>query len=383
MPQQEEKIVMPTRISTPRRIGRFIAGLGALALLVVLLAGAPAALVAFGGNPLPDHVPTFAEVAAGLTSRDDGQLFLRVLALAGWFGWGTFAVSVAAEAVALLGRRSAPRLPGLARQQQVAAALLGALALLAPLGAAAGTLAGTTAVGSADTAAGVAASGAGVAGAGAGVPVRAHQEGRLVYRVARGDYLGGVAQRYLGDFDRYPELAKLNDIGDPDLIHPGQQVRLPASAEDAGPARHAGGRTIRNTPAPPPQRPPSTRPQQPPAQATPPPAQATPPSADPVQPTASAAPSERPATPGAPTTAGTPTTSGAPATSGTPATSGAPSTSGAPVGAPAGRYDAAERADPQLNRPLAISAVLAVAAIIGAQAGALLGLRRRQRPRRD
>ena len=134
---------MPTRISTPRRIGRFIAGLGALALLVVLLAGAPAALVAFGGNPLPDHVPTFAEVAAGLTSRDDGQLFLRVLALAGWFGWGTFAVSVAAEAVALLGRRSAPRLPGLARQQQVAAALLGALALLAPLGAAAGTLAGT------------------------------------------------------------------------------------------------------------------------------------------------------------------------------------------------------------------------------------------------
>ncbi len=107
-----------------------LTGFGALIVLVGLLAGGPIALLAFAGNPLPDHVPTLAEIGTALTSRDDGQLFLRALALAGWFGWATFALSVLVEVGAQALRRPAPRLPGMSRQQRAAAALVGSVALI-------------------------------------------------------------------------------------------------------------------------------------------------------------------------------------------------------------------------------------------------------------
>lgn len=56
-------------------------------------------------------------------------------------------------------------------------------------------------------------------------------EGRAVKReivhvVARGDTLWAIARRYLDDPYRYPELAKLSGIRDPDLIYPGDRVRI-------------------------------------------------------------------------------------------------------------------------------------------------------------
>ena len=105
------------KVSATRRLGQVLTGLGALIVLVGLLVGAPIALLAFAGNPLPDHVPTLAEVGNALTSRDDGQLFLRALAVVGWVGWATFALSVLVELPARALRRSAPRLPGMGRQQ--------------------------------------------------------------------------------------------------------------------------------------------------------------------------------------------------------------------------------------------------------------------------
>ncbi|GAB3948647.1 hypothetical protein GCM10027614_46160 [Micromonospora vulcania] len=65
-----------------------------------------------------------------MTSRDDGQLFLRALALAGWFGWATFAFSVLVELGAQSLHRPAPKLPGMSRQQKAAAALVGSVALI-------------------------------------------------------------------------------------------------------------------------------------------------------------------------------------------------------------------------------------------------------------
>jgi nucleoid-associated protein YgaU len=48
----------------------------------------------------------------------------------------------------------------------------------------------------------------------------------MVHIVAPGDTLWHIAQQYLGDPFRYPELAALSRIENPDLIYPGDIVRI-------------------------------------------------------------------------------------------------------------------------------------------------------------
>ncbi|MEU1836226.1 LysM peptidoglycan-binding domain-containing protein [Micromonospora chersina] len=322
--------------SAVRRTGQVLTGLGALVVLCAVLAGGPIALLAFAGNPLPDHLPTLAEVGTALTSRDDGQLFLRALAVVGWFGWATFAFSVLVELLAGALRRPAPRLPGMRRQQRAAAALVGSVALILAASPAAASAATLAAPQPAAAAPAVVAPQAGAA------PVRAASvtTSPAVYRVAKGDYLGEVADRYLDDFDRYREVARLNRLADPDRIRPGQLLKLPEGAVDAGARRHATGRLV-------------------------------------VTPASPSRPAPGPgATPG-----------GGGASSTTPKGKPSPHPTGRDttptVEAPAGQQPAmstgASRATVEdgINRPLAISAVLAVASIVGAQIGAVLGLRRR------
>lgn len=47
------------------------------------------------------------------------------------------------------------------------------------------------------------------------------------YTVKRGDTLSKISQRFLGTYKRYPEIAKLNNIRDPNRIFPGDVLRLP------------------------------------------------------------------------------------------------------------------------------------------------------------
>ncbi|MEU1752336.1 LysM peptidoglycan-binding domain-containing protein [Micromonospora matsumotoense] len=372
-----------SRGSTARRTGQLLTGFGSLVVLMALLVGAPVALLAFAGNPLPDHLPTLTEVGTVLTSRDDGQLFIRALALVGWFGWATFAFSVLVELGAQVTRRQTPRLPGMGRQQRAAAALLGSVALIIaaspaasaavtltqPLPAAAGTGVATTFHASRTGLGAAPSAGIGAAAPGTGlgpVPGAEQPAAKPVYRVARGDYLGEVAERYLDDFDRYPEVARLNDLHDADRIRPGQLIKLPTEADDAGARRHASGHLVPNTPRKPSPRPPVTTPGD---------------QADPQHQGA-------PATPGKPTGPATPKPTGpatpkpgkiGPATpqTATPQTAQPPAER--PVGVPPAMAAGASRATPAdaINRPLAVSAVLAVASIVGAQIGAVLGLRRR------
>nr|MDT0661191.1 LysM domain-containing protein [Micromonospora sp. DSM 115978] len=336
---------MPTpRVSAARRTGQFLTGLGALAVLVGVLVGGPVALLALAGNPLPDHVPTLNEIGTTLTSRDDGQLFLRTLALLGWAGWATFALSVLVELPARMLGRPAIRLPGLSRQQRAAAALVGSVALIlvaSPAATAASTLAAPHhgAPPAASAPAFAAPQTVPVAAAPAPHwlvnPASRVEEPAPVYRVEKDDYLGHIADRYLGDFEEYPQLAKLNKIRNPDRIKPGQLLRMPADARDHGLRPHATGLVK-----------------------VPPPTATTP--------DAAGQPGAAPSAPGAPS---------APADPADPP----------PVRPPASDDDgrtsyasgAARPGDPgPVNRPLAVSAVIAAASIIGAQIGAVLGLRR-------
>ncbi|RKN46158.1 BTAD domain-containing putative transcriptional regulator [Micromonospora endolithica] len=142
---------------------------------------------------------------------------------------------------------------------------------------------------------------------------------RATHTVARGDTLSAIAQRRLGDDDRWPEIFALNrgtrfpDVGgtlrDPDVIRPGWTLDLPADAAAA------------------PQRQTRTTPPEPPATAIPTPASPMPsppttatPSAGPTAsatahtPTCGASTGQAPARTAAPTTAtdGSDTTSAAP-----------------------------------------------------------------------
>jgi LysM repeat protein len=48
------------------------------------------------------------------------------------------------------------------------------------------------------------------------------------YTVQRGDTLSAIAKRFYGHAGEYRRIAAANNIADPDLIHPGQQLVIPS-----------------------------------------------------------------------------------------------------------------------------------------------------------
>lgn len=47
------------------------------------------------------------------------------------------------------------------------------------------------------------------------------------HTVAKGDTLWGIAQKYYNNGNRYPEIAKANNISNPNIIHVGQKLLIP------------------------------------------------------------------------------------------------------------------------------------------------------------
>lgn len=56
---------------------------------------------------------------------------------------------------------------------------------------------------------------------------RDEDSGDTVYTVKAGDSLSEIAQKYYGDPMEYKKLASYNKISNPDLIQPGQKIRIP------------------------------------------------------------------------------------------------------------------------------------------------------------
>jgi nucleoid-associated protein YgaU len=233
---------------TGRPLADRLRGLLSLLVLLALLVGVPAALIALRGDPLPDAGLDAGALLDVLTRPDDGSLFLAALTWVAWIGWASFAVSVLVEVPAQLRGLPSPHLPALGLQQRTASALVAGATLLftvpltalanpalaAPAPAAAAPASSTTTTpATTDAAPRVKNSPADPSAASSA------STAAPTYAVLAGDSLWEIAADQLGNGARYLEIAQLNyGAPQPDglqltadhWLRPGWTLTLPADA---------------------------------------------------------------------------------------------------------------------------------------------------------
>ena len=241
---------MPDRPTTPRRtaetVGALVRSLLALAVLAVLLVGLPWGLVRFVGWPLPHAVPGWSNIEAVLLSPMSTLFILHLLACLLWPAWALFAWDVARSVADLVHGGPWVRRPNLGPIHALATALVATavVSLLVRTGATA-PAAGQRAVDAVAMPPAVTATMA--------LPETADHHhatpGMVEVRAPEGgvyDSMWRIAQRSLGQGDRWPEIYRLNrgitqadgrSLTNPNLIRPGWIFRLPGHEQDVTP-RH-------------------------------------------------------------------------------------------------------------------------------------------------
>ncbi|MGH3947517.1 MAG: BTAD domain-containing putative transcriptional regulator [Pseudonocardiaceae bacterium] len=281
--------------------GRLLRAVAALAVLVGLLAGTPWGLVVVAGWPLPDHIPALDEVATALTSPLSDTAILDLLAVLAWALWLLFVRDVLVEAIltaseATHTRQGAPRPTRrhpASPVRLVAAILIGAIASAILQNTLAGAVTAKTsrAAAATDTAAALAPAPPGgpveppvdsgprravqlatathqattVTLAATGCQIRpnvpgwAHDTPGGVHHVVKGDNLWDIAESKLGDPYRWREIYLLNrgkpqangyTLHDPDEIHIGWVLALPARDPTPPPVATPPGHSGEQTPPP-------------------------------------------------------------------------------------------------------------------------------------
>ncbi|MER6610806.1 LysM peptidoglycan-binding domain-containing protein [Streptomyces sp. NPDC000927] len=214
-----------------RALGILLRALAGLAALAALVIGVPWLLLTVG------HQPTELAGDINLMAQDDGTLFLVALTCIGWAGWAAFTFSTLVEIVALLRRRSAPRIKGLGSMQSLASFLIGGIVLLAPTAASAAT------TGPAIAATAVHTVGDSSASAATSDPASASADADWPHHTVTGPFElpWDLAEEYLGKGQRWKDIAALNpDI--PELaagdqyLPKGTVIKLPADAKLPNPA---------------------------------------------------------------------------------------------------------------------------------------------------
>ncbi|SOC52852.1 DNA-binding transcriptional activator of the SARP family [Blastococcus aggregatus] len=230
------------------RAVRLLKAAGALVVLIAVVVGVPLLLAAL--QLVPHSLPSLGEVATSLKVRDDGRLAQIVLATGVWVCWALFTLSTAAELMGLVRDRPAPPLPGLRIFQRPAAALVTAVAVgltVAPAFASAspsGTASARPPLPVVTVSTGLSASAQQDIGVRVTQTASAHSTPEdptatpPTYQVQRRDTLWALAERYLGDPLRYPEIVDLNAaaVGPDNEINPGTLLVLPADASGLPPA---------------------------------------------------------------------------------------------------------------------------------------------------
>ncbi|MEU0186730.1 LysM peptidoglycan-binding domain-containing protein [Streptomyces sp. NPDC006207] len=241
----------PTRQARTRStsIRAVVRAAASLLLLAALLLGLPMLLLWGTAIVGPPGIQALGNL---LSTQDSGQVFLLVLAAAGWAGWAGFAAAVAVEVPVQLRGRTAPKLRLLVGQR-AAAALVGAILIALPTGTA---LASPTPAHTVTTTAAAASSPArgGHAAATPAATAQAEQQDGTVTHTVRAvrpaESLWSIAEDRLGNGYRWEEIAALNDgrtmtggtvFRAEDPIRPGWVLLLPDDAAPTGP-RAQGGR---------------------------------------------------------------------------------------------------------------------------------------------
>ena len=259
------------------RVARVARGVGALGLILALVAGIPWALWHFVGWPLPHHLPSAAQVGRALNRQGiPAQTLIDALAAVVWITWAVLVVSLAAEIPAAVTGRHARRLPLAGIFQPftgplVAAVLVAGLSLAPRAGhqgvTGGGALPATVhrpaatlvmrdaaftnstrriATATATATAPVPVTPPAVSNAGATQPAASAQPvpTPTTYVVQRGDTLWGIAERELGDPLKWSEIFELNEgrpqpdgttLDDPHWIDPGWTLLLPVEPTAAPP----------------------------------------------------------------------------------------------------------------------------------------------------
>ncbi len=223
---------------------RLLRGVGALAVLLLVVFGVPVLLVSVMRllHMTPHGIPSLGQITTVLKRRDDGQLVGGLLVAGIWICWALFTVSLVPEITAVARKQKARELRGLSWVQRPAGALVAAVVIgftIAPLGGGVATAddadAATTKGPPPASTQLAAPKHPGPAQAPAtrqGVASATARTAPPSYEVRRRDTLWGIAERYLNDPLRYVEIVRLNPaaVGPDNEIIPGTVLILPADA---------------------------------------------------------------------------------------------------------------------------------------------------------
>ncbi|MEV6056445.1 hypothetical protein [Streptomyces sp. NPDC052107] len=233
-----------------RTLARVLKAGFSLLVLAVVLAGLP--LLLAWATPVI-WAATHDDAMHLLERQDTGSVFLLLLAGVGWIGWAQFAFCAVRELIAQVRGRTwhAPR--GMGASQRAAALLIGSILVLLPTGSALASDAQAAPTTTAARMPGQAKTPQATAPERGKTPAASTAASGTTYTVRESrpaQSLWGIAERELGNGERWREIAALNEghtmvdgtvFSANSFLQPGWQLRMPQTAAAAGGVHTQGG----------------------------------------------------------------------------------------------------------------------------------------------